>query len=227
MWAKVHAALAELPAPVEAALQPQDRWRGGRWRQRSWKRWGGCHSHHLPNSWPRWLQRAGHQCQVGKSQPERSSNQLWEARLPRRNSWRLGKWRSPKVLARNSGSPWGLPVPKEYQPPNLQAAFLMFSLQNSPRSGKIWHALLGVHSPDSAGSCRGLSGQAPGRCQLVCNSCKMPHHYAKGYTISLVYPWGTPPLLSLSSSPMSVSVFLLVVGCVGLCQYQGREGNLG
>ena len=35
----------------------------------------------------------------------------------------------------------------------------------------------------------------------------------KDKTISPSYPWRAPPLLSLSSSPKSVLVFLLIVGC--------------
>ena len=49
----------------------------------------------------------------------------------------------------------------------------------------------------------------------------------KGYTMSLVYLYRTPPLLSLSFSHKSVSVFLLIAGCVGFYWYKGRECNLG
>ena len=51
----------------------QDGEEEGRW-QGSWKKWGGHWSHCLPDSWPRWLQKLGHQCHVGRSQTERSSD---------------------------------------------------------------------------------------------------------------------------------------------------------
>ena len=82
-------------------LQPQVRWREGEWRQVGWRRWRGHQSHLLPDSWARWPQRPGHQCQVGRSWPERKSDWLWEARLPKRSSWRPEKWRSSR------GTDWG------------------------------------------------------------------------------------------------------------------------
>ena len=67
-------------------------------------KWGGCHSHHQPNSWPRWLWRLGHLCWVGKSHLERSSILLWEA-----NPWEgvLDSWKAeegPEVPTGDSGS---------------------------------------------------------------------------------------------------------------------------
>ena len=58
------------------------------------------------------------------------------------------------------------------------------------------------------------------------HSCEIYYPYAQGYTISLAYPWRTPSLFNILL-PKSVLVFLLVVGCVGFCQYQGRELILG
>ena len=49
----------------------------------------------------RWLWRLGHLHQMGRSEPEGSSDWPWEARLPGRNSWRPEKWRSPR------GTGWG------------------------------------------------------------------------------------------------------------------------
>ena len=56
---------------------------------------GKVASHHQPDSWARWPQKPGHLCWEGRSQLTRSSDLLWEARLPGRNSCGLGKWRSP------------------------------------------------------------------------------------------------------------------------------------
>ena len=86
----------ERPLQPKASYQPRVSWRRWLKRQRGWERWGGHQSHHWPDSWPRWLWRSGHLCQVGRSQLGRSSDLLWEARSPRRNSWRLIKWRSSK-----------------------------------------------------------------------------------------------------------------------------------
>ena len=49
---------------------------------------------------------------------------------------------------------------------------------------------------------------------------------AQGHTISVTYPWRASALLK-TFSPKSVLVFLLVVGCVGFCQYQGWEFRVG
>ena len=89
-------------------LQPWARWRGGRRRQRHWKRWGGCWSPHLPNSWPKWLQRPGHQHHVGRSWPERSLDHCGRQGSP---EGILEGWESEEALevpAGDSGSPWDL-----------------------------------------------------------------------------------------------------------------------
>ena len=84
-----------------------------------------------------------------------------------------------------------------------------------------------MHHPDSAGSCRGLSGQPPGWPWPLYDPHEAHYDYAKRYPISPAYPWRIYPLLSLSSSPKSVLVLLLVVGCVGCYWHQGMECNLG
>ena len=52
-------------------------------------------SHCQPDSWPRWLWRLDHLCWVRRSQSGGSSDLLWEAKSPRRNSIRLVKLRRP------------------------------------------------------------------------------------------------------------------------------------
>ena len=49
----------------------------------------------------------------------------------------------------------------------------------------------------------------------------------KDIQFCLLYLWRPPLLLSSSSSPRSVLLFLLVVGCVGSYWYKGRECNWG
>ena len=63
-----------------------------------------------------------------------------------------------EVLTRDCSYPQDLPVLEEHWAPCTQASLLMSGLWNCPRSGKIWHALPGACSPDSAGGCRVLSG---------------------------------------------------------------------
>ena len=82
---------------------PHERRRRGRWRrqrsgwrkQESWRMWEDPHHCCQPNSWPRWLWRLGHLLQVRTSQSGGSSDLLWEAKLPRRNSSRLERSRRP------------------------------------------------------------------------------------------------------------------------------------
>ena len=82
-----------LPAPeMEQALTQKEL---AQWVREA-ERHGGHWSCHQSNSWPRWLWRPGHPCWAGRSQPEGSSDLLWEARPPERNSWRLERWRGPK-----------------------------------------------------------------------------------------------------------------------------------
>ena len=67
----------------------------GLWKQSTLRGWGGHLHHHQPNSWPRWLQRLGHLSWVGRSQSGGSSDLLWEAKPPSRNSSRMVKSRRP------------------------------------------------------------------------------------------------------------------------------------
>ena len=57
----------------------------------------------------------------------------------------------------------------------------------------------------------------------LCHTCKMGDNYAQGHSVSPVHLWRASALLR--SSPKSVSVFLLVVGCVGIF-ISTRERNL-
>ena len=66
----------------------------------------------------------------------------------------------------------------------------------------------------TAGSCEGICCWASGRCQPLHNPHEMHNHHAQRHTISMMYPWRASALLK-TFSPKSVSVFLLVVGCVG------------
>ena len=76
-----------------------------------------------------------------------------------------------------------------------------------------------------AGSCRGILGRPHGRCQPLHHTCKTGDNYAQGYSSSPVHLWRAYALVK--SSPKSVLVFLLVVGCVGFYQYKGREFSVG
>ena len=58
----------------------------------------------------------------------------------------------------------------------------------------------------------------------LCDPCKACNHDPQGYSVSLLYLWRASSLLRSSSSPKSVLVFLLIVGCVGY--YQCKEGNV-
>ena len=80
------------------------------------------------------------------------------------------------------------------------------------------HAILCVQE-----ACRGIFGQAFGRCKPLHHTCKKGDTYAQRHSVGLVHAWRASSLLT-SFSPKSVLVFLLVVGCVGLCQFKG--GNL-
>ena len=58
----------------------------------------------------------------------------------------------------------------------LICSLLTFGLQNCSRNWEIWYALPGACIPDSAGSCRVLSGQPPGRCQPLHNPHEAHHN---------------------------------------------------
>ena len=78
-WAVVHpkSQPPRPPSPVHPPAQetpPDQEETQKRIAEAEWlEGWGGCHSHCWPDRWPRWLQRHGHLCQVGRSLPERSS----------------------------------------------------------------------------------------------------------------------------------------------------------
>ena len=78
---------AKRPSPAreeeEKQMEDAEKWVGEARRLEDVGRSG----HHCqPDSWPRWLQRLGHLCQVRRSQPGGSSDELWEANPPGRNS---------------------------------------------------------------------------------------------------------------------------------------------
>ena len=76
----------ESPHPWERRRRGWKRQRS-RWRrQDGWSMWAGHNHCHQPNSWLKWLQRLGHLIWEGRSQSGGSSNLLWEAKPPRRNS---------------------------------------------------------------------------------------------------------------------------------------------
>ena len=86
--------------------------------------------------------------------------------------------------------------------------------------------LPGAYQFYSTGSCRGIFGWAPGRCQPMCNPHEMHNYYAQRHSASLTYLWRASSLMKVLL-PISFSVFLLVVGCVEFCWYQGREFSVG
>ena len=91
----------EAPSPVHHPSPARKRrrrrsWRRqrGRWRrQEGWRMWEGLHHGHQPD---RWLQRPGHLHQVRRSQSGGSSDLLWEAKPPGRNSSGLERSRRPR-----------------------------------------------------------------------------------------------------------------------------------
>ena len=126
--------------------------------------WGGCHHHCQPKSWPRWLWRLGHLCQVGRSQPGGSSDLPWEAKSPGRNSSRMARSRKPRSTNQvqlpsvKSGSS------KRAQSSYLEIPLLLVTLPDSPRSGQIWFVLPGVHYYMPTARCRGIYSRPHGRC---------------------------------------------------------------
>ena len=117
---------------------------------------GGEWGHLQPNSWPRWLQRLGHLCQVGRSQPGGSSNLPWRQGSPEGILQGWSGEEAPKVLTGDSCSLWNLLVPKDHWASYLEITLLVASPQDSPWSGPLWPALPGACHTDSAGSCRGI-----------------------------------------------------------------------
>ena len=130
--------------------------------------------------------------------------------------------KAPKVPTGDSGSSWDLPVPKEHRAVYLQKALLTASSWNSPRGRQIWPVLPGACHLVSAGSCGGIFGWAHGRCKPLHHTCLKGNNYALKHSFRLVHIWRASSVLK-SISLKSVLVFLLVVGCVGFCQYKGWE----
>ena len=131
----------------------------------------------------------------------------------------------PEVLTRDSSSSWDLWVSKEHRAPHSETPLPTVSLWYSSWSGQVWFALPGAHYNMLAGNCRSIYSSSHGRHQPLCHTHKMGDNYAQGYSASLAHPWRASVLLK--SSPKSVSVFLLVVGCVGFNRYKGREFSVG
>ena len=131
-----------------------------------------------------------------------------------------------EVLTRDSGSPWDLSIPKEHRPINIGTPFFTFSLWDSHWSKQVWSALPGACYFDSAGSCRGIFGLAPGRCQPLHNPHEMCNNYAQRHTINMTYPWRASLLLKVLLPEVC---FSLSIGCrlCGIFWYQGRESSVG
>ena len=110
--------------------------------------------------------------------------------------------------------------------PHPETPLLTVSLWDSSWSGQIWHALPSTCHLMSAGGCRGIFGQAHGRQEPLCHTCKKGNNYVQRYSASLAHTQRASSLLK-SSSLKSVSVFLLVVGCVGTFHYEGWEFSVG
>ena len=131
---------------------------------------------------------------------------------------------APKVPARDSNPLQDPQVPEEHWVPQTQVLLLTSGPWNHPGSREVWPALPGAYGHGSAGSCRVLFDWPPGRCQPLCNPHKMHYNNTQEYPTHPSHLWRVPPLLSSSSSPKSVSVFLLFVDCVWFSSI--REGKI-
>ena len=119
------------------------------------------------------------------------------------------------------------PVPKEHGAAFLEITLLAWLVHEiALEVGKYDLYFQALHHIVSAGRCRGIFGWASGRCQPLHHTCKKGDNYAQRHSVSLVHMWRASSLLK-SFSPKFVSVFLLVVGCVGFCQYKGRKFSVG
>ena len=103
--------------------------------------------------------------------------------------------------------------------------FFAFSSQDSPQSGKIWHVLPGTCHIDSAGSCRGIFGWAPGRCQPLCDPHKTCNNHAQRYTIGVMYPWRASSLIKVLIPEDCFSLSVDYRSC-GIFWYQGWESSV-
>ena len=59
------------------------------------EKWGG-HQSHQPDSWPRWLWRLGHLCQVGRSQPGGNSDLTVGGKAPQKEFLQARKVKKPQ-----------------------------------------------------------------------------------------------------------------------------------
>ena len=178
------------PQPGSPCLQ--ERRRRGRWRrqrsgwrkQEDWRMWEDLCCCHRPDSWPRWLWRLDHLLWVRRSQSGGSSNLLWEAKPPGRNSSRLERSNDQEVLAWHSCSLKDLVVPKEHWAPHQETPLLAVSPWDSPRSGQVWFVLPRECHHMPAGSCRSICGQSHGRCQCLHHTCEKGNNYAQRHSVS-------------------------------------------
>ena len=82
---------------------------------------------HQPDSWPRWLQRPGHLI-WRRSQSGGSSDLLWEAKPPIRNSSRLVWSRKTRKYQPGTVALWEIwQFPKEHWAPYQETSLLMAS----------------------------------------------------------------------------------------------------
>ena len=147
------------------------------------------------------------------SEEELARRKLWPTvgcKAPRRNSSRLERWRSPEGTDQGQWLSWDPSVSEKHQPFNSQTPLFMSSPWDSPWSGKIWYALPSAHHLDSAGSCRGTFGWAPGRCQPMHHPCEMLYCHAQRHSARLVYLWKPALLLKILLPRVC---FSLSVGC--------------
>ena len=77
--------------------------------------------------------------------------------------------------------------------------FLCLVCEIAQEVGKYDMCFQGACSPDSAGSCRVLSGWPLGRCQPMCYPHTTCHNHAQRYTARLSYLWRASSLLRSSS----------------------------
>ena len=120
----------------------------------------------------------------------------------------------------NSCPSWDLPVPKEHRAPHSETPLLAVIPWDSPWSGQVWSALPGACYNMLAGSYRSIYSRSHGRHQPLHHTCKTGDNYAQRFSASPVHPWRASVLLK--SSPKSVLVCQLVVGCVGFLSVQGK-----
>ena len=147
---------------------------------------GHHHCHHQPNSWPRWLQRLSHLLWVGRSQSGGSSDLLWEAKPPRRNSSRLV--RSKKTRKYWPGTValqeiWWFQKSTKLLIRKLPFSWLVHEI--ALEVGKYDLSLPRECHHMPAGSCRSICGWSHGRCQPLCHTCKKGNNYAQRHSVSL------------------------------------------